>query len=236
MHLAASDALIGTLEWHPKSKWSSCLENTLSSPQLKRTISKAHSPLLCFHSLRERDPNDPMLATLKSKPNTSGVMYDENGERAYPRLTSSTPGASQPEPDFKPSDQARSVRRSEFDQPSESGKKELDGRDGLRERIRADLERRRQRIGGAGMGGEADPDLSGRTGEGAGGQTGEGAWWERKEQAAQREGEWGDAARGKGTSQGRPDLQSRSEVRDQTLVSGRGVVLCSVCDNLVFVV
>lgn len=182
---------------------------TSSSKPLESYIMKscdAYSQSSFFCSLREKYPNHPALAALNSRPNTSGVMYDENGERAYTRLPPAPENGSQHEPNFG----TRTAQRPENEQASGSGNRERDAGDGLRERIRADLERRRQQGGIPSEG--AGPVLEERYGgmSGAGREGGMG--WE-KEHRMWRKEDGGDELLGaNGAAQVRPEVRRQTEV------------------------
>ncbi|GAQ82024.1 hypothetical protein KFL_000980110 [Klebsormidium nitens] len=167
--------------------------------------------------LREKYPNHPALAALNARPNTSGVMYDENGERAYPRLPPAPDNGSQHEPNFGPSDRARTAQRPEGEPASGSGHKEREERGGLRKRIRADLERRRQQGGISPEG--AGPVVLERQEEMSGTGRGEGMGWEREHRMARREDGGSESSRVNVPAQGRPELRRHTEVTADTFFS-----------------
>jgi hypothetical protein len=105
---------------------------------------EARVPALCC-SLREQDPNHRFLQVLKSKEHSGAVMYDERGEVTYARLAPTSPSPSENGSVHEPSAQARADWRPKSQQPSDVGSSGYG--EGLKERIRADLERRRQQSG-----------------------------------------------------------------------------------------
>jgi hypothetical protein len=160
-----------------------CLARLFVEFSVQCSDAEARVPALCC-SLREQDPNHRFLQVPKSKEQSGAVMYDERGEIKYARLAPTPPSLSENGSAHEPSAQAREDWRPKSQEVGNSGYGE-----GLKERIRADLERRRQQSGSPSR--ESAP---GASSEWSGGGGEEESGWRGGEQSVPRgeEGRGGD--------------------------------------------